>query len=51
MRAGRGSADHRHGMDDYANADLQKLAEIMRNRIIFDGRNILSPANHTGRGI
>ena len=30
---------------DYANADLQKLAEIMRNRIIFDGRNILSPAN------
>lgn len=29
----------------YANADLQKLADVMRNRIIFDGRNILSPAN------
>ena len=30
---------------EYANADLQKLADVMRNRIIFDGRNILSPAN------
>ena len=30
---------------EYANADLQKLAGVMRNRIIFDGRNILSPAN------
>ena len=30
---------------DYANADLQKLAELLRNRINFDGRNILSPAN------
>ena len=30
---------------DYANADLQIQSEIMRNRIIFDGRNILSPAN------
>lgn len=35
---------------DYANADLQKLAEVMRNRIIFDGRNILSPANITAVG-
>lgn len=31
--------------NEYANADLQKLAGVMRNRIIFDGRNILSPAN------
>lgn len=30
---------------EYANADLHQLAEVMRNRIIFDGRNILSPAN------
>lgn len=30
---------------EYANADLQQLAEVMRNRIIFDGRNILSPVN------
>ena len=30
---------------EYANADLQKLAGVMHNRIIFDGRNILSPAN------
>ena len=30
---------------EYANSDLQKLADVMRNRIIFDGRNILSPAN------
>ncbi len=30
---------------EYANADLQKLAGVMRNRIIFDGRNILSPVN------
>lgn len=30
---------------EYANADLQQLAGVMRNRIIFDGRNILSPAN------
>ena len=30
---------------EYANADLPKLADVMRNRIIFDGRNILSPAN------
>lgn len=30
---------------EYANADLHKLAGVMRNRIIFDGRNILSPAN------
>ena len=30
---------------EYANADLQKLAGVMRNRIIFDGRNILSPTN------
>lgn len=33
--------------NEYANADLQKLAGVMRNRIIFDGRNILSPANVT----
>lgn len=30
---------------EYANADLQQLTGVMRNRIIFDGRNILSPAN------
>lgn len=30
---------------EYANADLHQLAEVMRNRIIFDGRNILSPVN------
>lgn len=30
---------------EYANADLHQLAEVMRNHIIFDGRNILSPAN------
>ncbi len=29
----------------FANADLQKLAAVMRNRIIFDGRNIMSPEN------
>ena len=30
---------------EYANADLQKLAGVMHNRIIFAGRNILAPAN------
>lgn len=30
---------------DFANADLQKLSGVMRNRIIFDGRNIMSPDN------
>ena len=35
---------------EYANADLQKLAGVMRNRIIFDGRNILSPANLRASG-
>lgn len=35
---------------EYANADLQQLADVMRNRIIFDGRNILSPANIKAMG-
>ncbi len=28
--------------NDYANADLDYLASVMRNRIIFDGRNLMS---------
>ncbi len=34
----------------FANADLQKLASVMRNRIIFDGRNIMTPDNLLAMG-
>lgn len=45
MRPGCGVLIIATEWSEYANADLQKLADVMRNRIIFDGRNILSPAN------
>ncbi len=34
----------------FANADLQKLAAVMRNHIIFDGRNIMTPDNLRATG-
>ncbi len=34
----------------FANADLQKLASVMRNHIIFDGRNIMTPDNLLATG-
>jgi UDPglucose 6-dehydrogenase len=31
--------------EEFKNANPQKLGEMMRNRIVFDGRNILNPVN------